>query len=396
MKRGDKQNMKRALNRLNVMIPIASAAVVFSVLKGDNDGLYPHDPTGVMPSLITCRDTKSLDLNPKFGDTSVRVPAGTGQMLRDENFGVKGISDDVPINYGKMSFAVPVAEPGALPLTKASGHFASSTMGDFANNPKIIDKSRPPICGMPGDKQGIGCCAHRGVSNDFTTVASGQLKLIIVTIKTDKIAEGLFSIYHISETDGLDLYLVMRAITVNEEALAIAKLKYAFFPCMEKHRRAVIRAMSGNSSVVDLSSGLLPSPEDVLLDESVLPRMVHTFDGCGPEFNGAMRYHEDPEMIGQYPPMSSDLKNPNAGTALFQANDVMKAHQTFDENVALEKHVIREGEIGRLPPYMCRVDSILKGADLKPDERRSYFKYMANVVHWALDAFSYDSITTGY
>ncbi|KAJ1427343.1 hypothetical protein B484DRAFT_397230 [Ochromonadaceae sp. CCMP2298] len=81
-RQGDKQDAARFRARTWFLVPIASAAVSYSVLTGENGGLWPNDPTGIRPALICNTDELSTNLNPAFQKAQVRCAAGMDAALR--------------------------------------------------------------------------------------------------------------------------------------------------------------------------------------------------------------------------------------------------------------------------------------------------------------------------
>jgi hypothetical protein len=397
MRRADSQNLQRSLNRINIVVPITAAATMFSVLRGLNGGMWPQDQTAVRPQMVSCRDTKSLDLQPKFDNkNAVKVPAGTNKALRGEHFGVKCLSG-CDVDLTPLPGSTYVTPPSSPDSTSSSESFARGTVDHCKYTAEALYLSKKAICELPHTRTTKGgTLAHRGAALDFTTIASGQLKIIMVTLKENTMTT--YSLHKICGhcAHGIEMYMIMRPKEVNEVQLELDKLEFIFYPAMERQRQGVM----AQADVPIHLHGLIRTGEN-LLQPSIpetdppLPRMVHTLDGCGPPLIAAMRFHEDSYYKDKCPANTSDVKNPNAGTHLFQLNDAAKSHGILQSHYSTDFNVIREGEEGRLPPYMPLVDKILKSSGCEPSAQRTYFKLMANLMHWSEDAFSYQHITSG-
>jgi hypothetical protein len=86
-----------------------------------------------------------------------------------------------------------------------------------------------------------------------------------------------------------------------------------------------------------------------------------------------------------------------AGTALFQPNDVAKAHSTMNTYVHYDTRVLLEGrDEGLAPDYMTTVDRALREGGVPPSSRRTYTKFLLNAEVWVNSAFRSDIMRAGW
>jgi hypothetical protein len=126
----------------------------------------------------------------------------------------------------------------------SSYSFASDTIGDFTSGSRRGGTAQP-ISSMPGKKQQSSTRAHRGVELDFATIAAGQLKVIIVTFTEWNMLSDGPQLFHVADTEGLMLYVIVCPKEYDHMDLEIKKLKFIYYPAMEAQRRKVMHEMCG-------------------------------------------------------------------------------------------------------------------------------------------------------
>ncbi|KAJ1438302.1 hypothetical protein B484DRAFT_428090, partial [Ochromonadaceae sp. CCMP2298] len=340
MRMADKQNLARFCARVNFLAAITSAAVSFSVLQGENGGLYPDDPTAIMPALIFNTDELSTDLNPTFEKDPIRVAAGTGKALRGENFGVKGVTGVL-----LETFQEAYSTPEAIEKSDLAASTTLSTATPAAKT-KTHPQAGKPISSWTKKRRYYGdSFAHRGVSVDFTTSGDGQLVQMTATFQDDSLPPGSFYIYPLQTVLPGEVYMILRHPKVDQEKLSVKKLKNILYPACARFRDRVVL---GQEDIAKLMRNL------------------------------------------------ARLQAQNQGTALYQQNDVSCGHKVFHGFVKCEKDIICEGNEGSLPTYMRAVHNILVGHQFPASLYRTIFKQMANFPHWSHAAMNRHNLLQGY
>jgi hypothetical protein len=433
LRAADRQNVKRFNVRVNLLPAISGAAVSRSVLQGKSGGMWPEDPTGIQPAFIFNTDELSTDVQPIFTKKPSRISNSAASVLRRENFGVKSVDGLAASTY--------TAAYSTLPAIERSAPTSSATLALAAPGSEV-DRSTPISAWQRSSRYYGKKMAHRGVSIDFTT--SGDYKLICMTATwTDsKIPEEKFHIYPLQSTTPGEVYLILRAIKVDEDKLAIAKLQNILFPATTRHRERIVASqcismadlatdLAGHSSSGPRRRGTSDSSSEsssesssdsssssdrqhnmsmeggrwnppARVGEKNWPRAVLTMDGCGTPLTAIIRCAEEPALFRSMPPKTNIYKHQAQGTALFQQNDACKGHQVFNDLVDKEKDILCEGSEAAMPYYMKAVHDILVGVKLidgqgfAVDLYRTIFKFMCNFEHWAHCAMSRHNLMQGY
>ncbi|KAJ1411190.1 hypothetical protein B484DRAFT_435661, partial [Ochromonadaceae sp. CCMP2298] len=452
-RQGDKQNAARFRCRVGFLPGICSAAVSRSALRGREGGLWPEDPTAVMPALILNTDAVSTVLNPSFEKKRVRVAKGTGKALRGEVYGVKTTTGLDAKDYDTAY------------STEASVKRTSLTKSESLNSQNVpapakqTDRySKPPAISCdprlgPTSKYRGDSFACRGVHVDLAGNGAGALWCIMNTFVDSSIPEGKFHMWSFeSGMNNVTVCMILRAKKVDEVKLELVKARKGYFPAAIRLRQRVTAAMAFDTetAAMDLALSTLEDDSFVLettgeatcsspgspdtsrgnpleasgdghgmdsplvspipgnnaspfapepaVFEALVPeyRMLFTMDGCGCPLKAMMKFFEDAAYFGDLPLNSSAYKHWNAGTALFQQHDACRGHSTYIQNVKLEKDVICTGEEVKLPIYMPVVHSILAGFKFPVKLYRTIYKHMANNEHWALAAMSRHTLSEGY
>jgi hypothetical protein len=109
-------------------------------------------------------------------------------------------------------------------------------------------------------------------------------------------------------------------------------------------------------------------------------------DGCGPELKAVTdicsgKLDEGLETI--LPQNNNIAKLINAGTALYQPQDVGKGHKKFRSIAKSDKHCLLEGvDDDRIPTYAGLVFNLLMKHRFKLSAVRTYYKYFINYENW--------------
>ena len=99
-------------------------------------------------------------------------------------------------------------------------------------------------------------------------------------------------------------------------------------------------------------------------------------DECGPELLSTLKSITAELIVNALPPNTNILKHHNAATALYQAQDFGKGHQTTKKFAKSGKECLQEGiDDERIPHYMIRVFNILKVSGFKPSAQRAYYMF---------------------
>jgi len=96
---GDRNNLNRIRASANLVIHLIAAVVTFSVLNGENGGLYPEDPTGIRPDKIFTSDATTVLINQTTQAGETRVAKGTGKRMRQQGMGVSAPSNAAMVEH---------------------------------------------------------------------------------------------------------------------------------------------------------------------------------------------------------------------------------------------------------------------------------------------------------
>ena len=412
--RSDQQNKSRLLNRIDAGVGLGTSATFFSAISsGDND-LVPGVHNGaVLPELTFNTDALSIISFASFNKPGAFFAEGTKRRLGGEHFSLKVVSSQVigdkikreaqeqadmsniewtaydndTERLGHDSRRVVASSSSA---STAASSVEQSTNADLEEGDNFItslDSTAKKGCAG-------GAMAPVGFSIDVTTSAAGGVVSVIVTVKERDKVPGYFKAYKISELE--NLLFVVRATKVNEQELAREKYKH-IWSCEDKARTAVFRDCQG------MPVSVLGKAEDLENKNPSCLRMVHTMDGCGPEINEVsqqmMVLHDPlaPHVEGGPPPNTDLFKGPNAGTALFQPNDVSSAHMELRrDTTTFHKDDVRTGQDQLLPRYVQLVFSICKDERLSAARRRTVLWFFINLHRKIMKAFSPAHITKSW
>ena len=397
--KADKNNRQRLLCRLNVMVPIASAALTYSVLQGLNGGLYPDDPTGAHPSLIIGEDTTTIELKPHFDTGKVRCGPGTKALMKGAGLSVKqtvGVHSRETINSDvadssrsdKLVFDI-----------RVKNESTDNVHHPFHCTP-YKSHNKVPICTtLSGYTKGGDYTYKRGgVACDFGLTCAPDVIFKIITVK-ENLMKDKYEIHELSRER--EVYFVIKGDDINETQLQLDIDKMIVFPSAIRRRARMMDAANKMnacmSALSDMTIGSDVPESDVPESDDVLdtPRIVFCMDGKGEPLEARMQFFENPEHIPSFPDHASQLKYWHASSMLFAFNDTADFHSNLKANVINEKDIICQGDEARLPEYMSLVDKILKKHKMTPIRQRTYFQFIANFEHWVTSAASYGVLKVG-
>ncbi|KAJ1414625.1 hypothetical protein B484DRAFT_401708 [Ochromonadaceae sp. CCMP2298] len=357
-RQGNKQDAARLRARTWFLVPIASAAVSYSVLTGENGRLWPNDPTGIRLALIYNTDELSTNLNPIFQKAQVGCAAGMDAALREAHVGMKHLTGQTA-----------AAEQQSYSTAESTAHTSLTSSATMSQ----AEAARPPTKPKPissftkkGTRTHGDLCAHRTDSIDFTTAGNGFLR-------------------HRA-----------RQIQAAHKTTALLCKDQAASSSASQEVRAAAATLTINTSFQSSSTDLEAAAIAQELESGVIPRHVYTMDGCGDPLKAMMRFFEDPALMKYFPANSSCYKHWNAGTGVYQQKDVAAGHKVFNSLVLHEKDIIMEGNEAALPYYMEAVHLILLELKFHASLYRTIFKFMANFEHWAHTAMNRHTITDAY
>jgi hypothetical protein len=392
--KADKNNRQRLLCRLNVMVPIASAALTYSVLQGLNGGLYPDDPTGAHPSLVIGEDTTTIELKPHFETGKVRCGPGTKALMKGAGLSVKQtvgvhsretIDSDVADSSRSHKLVFDI---------RIKNESTDNVHHPFHCTP-YKSHNKVPICTMPSGytKGGDYTFKRSGVACDFGLTCAPDVLFKIITVK-ENLLKDRYEIHELSRDR--EVYLVLKGNDIDETQLQLDIDKMIVFPAAVRRRARIMDAADKMNACMSafkdmtLDSGV-PASDDVL----DTPRIVFCMDGKGEPLEARMEFFENPELVNLFPDHASQLKYWHASSMLFAFNDTADFHSNLKSNVLKEKDIICQGDEARLPEYMSLVDMILKKHKMTPIRQRTYFQFIANFEHWVTSAASYGVLKVG-
>ena len=437
--RADKNNKQRLLCRVNMLVPLTTAAVLYSTMRGLNGGLYPDDPTGVPPALIFGEDTTTLSLEPSFEKCKVRTGPGTKAMLRGEGLSVKTTDGFSKCHF--QSSNIPSASTGPVVSYDVRKKYDSprNIYHPFHCSP-AKESHHVPICCMPSEYQADEnyTFSHCGIALDFTMSVDAKVAIKIASI-TDNNLDGNEPLL-IELCKERRVYLVVKGTDTDELKLSQLLDSYIIFPQIDAIRNGYeeesklassLNLLSCTSLSTTTSSGTTLSdthttsesfstavdddemslddedmgsddttsarPETVNVGSNLQPRIMLCMDGKGEPLEARMAAFEDDDggAPSTLPSNVSQVKYHRASTALFAFNDTTDFHSNIKSNVKNEKDIIMQGDEGRLPLYMGTVDTVFKSINMKPGRRHTYFKFLANFEHWVESAASYGVLKDG-
>ena len=226
---GDRNNLNRIRARANLVIHLIAAVVTFSVLKGENGGLYPEDPTGIRPDKIFASDATTVLMNQAMQVGETRVAKGTGKRMRQQGMGVSAPSNAAMVEHLR-DVALAATQPPAHEAAQEAAQEATSPDGPLHFS-RGQEELQPMTC-PPGEreKQRAKTLGPVTIKLDHTqTARTGELICRVVSIKQKEV-KGLV-IYPFGDPK-LHMYLLLHGDDVPDKEIALAKDRCCRFPAI--------------------------------------------------------------------------------------------------------------------------------------------------------------------